>query len=182
MAQRCRPNRRVYPHVCGGTQLHGEAPPPARGLSPRVRGNRRRRASARSRAGSIPACAGEPASSCLGTFSCRVYPRVCGGTSAARTLTVAATGLSPRVRGNHAVHFDQQPLVGSIPACAGEPAPRCPSCPSPGVYPRVCGGTMLDGLHGVVPRGLSPRVRGNPKCCANLAVASGSIPACAGEP
>ena len=84
-------------------------------------------------------------------------------------LTFAARllGLSPRVRGNHQrIHAcaSSDPrvcggpdrIVGSIPACAGEPRP--------------------DTLH------LSPRVRGN-LCLAPCRPPSRrSIPACAGEP
>ena len=74
--QRCR----VYPRVCGGTNLLGSVWAGQTGLSPRVRGNpfpthpqvRQNR--------SIPACAGEPMP--FGPISIRkqVYPRVCGGT------------------------------------------------------------------------------------------------------
>ena len=51
---------RVYPRVCGGTHHMKEAELLAKGLSPRVRGNRKH--SKRSKHGnrSIPACAGEP--------------------------------------------------------------------------------------------------------------------------
>ena len=50
------------------------------------------------------------------------------------------------------------------------------------VYPRVCGGTWLDSFTPTAPRGLSPRVRGNPLRPAVRLPAPGSIPACAGEP
>ena len=54
-----------------------------------------------------------------------VYPRVCGGTPAIYPYTLAADGLSPRVRGNrgHTPRFNPPP--GSIPACAGEPPAPC---------------------------------------------------------
>ena len=82
----------VYPRVCGGTQynLSGDTKPP----SP----------------GSIPACAGEPAST--------------------DDATSTRNGLSPRVRGNReGPHLEPSPVcagrvtteAGSIPACAGEP-------------------------------------------------------------
>ena len=52
----------------------------------------------------------------------RVYPRVCGGAGA------IAPGSDPG-------------YIGSIPACAGEPAaPIGPAMGSTRVYPRVCGG------------------------------------------
>ena len=71
-----------------------------------------------------------------------VYPRVCGGTSTCLVLPVNPDGLSPRVRGNRFGGGMMQVMCGSIPACAGEPPLPClPPC-LPGVYPRVCGGTV----------------------------------------
>ena len=71
--------------------------------------------------GSIPACAGEPVGNERRGSDHRVYPRVCGGTSALQVLVRLGKGLSPRVRGNRA--SDRVPFftIGSIPACAGEP-------------------------------------------------------------
>ena len=50
----------VYPRVCGGTRGDASMHLCAYGLSPRVRGNRRRRVARRMMLRSIPACAGEP--------------------------------------------------------------------------------------------------------------------------
>ena len=91
------------------------------------------------------------------------------------------TGRSPRVRGNLHRRVDLLFLVGSIPACTGEP--------------RVLN------LYGDAVARLSPRVRGNPACVYPLASVTGvyprvyggtapywawkthgSIPACTGEP
>ena len=134
--------KRVYPRVCGGTCWNGRQRWTIGGLSPRVRGNPRRRRRPAGRQRSIPACAGEPPSGGRGARVSRVYPRVCGGTLRAdRTRTVAA-GLSPRVRGNRLFQRRLQHCGRSIPACAGEPGTR-PALGSPGkVYPRVCGGTI----------------------------------------
>ena len=92
------------------------------------------------------------------------------------------SGLSPRVRGNHAGQLHQLAVIGSIPACAGEPRSR----PGPGlvrgVYPRVCGGTALLKYWAPDLTGLSPRVRGNHVSAKTRNAAAGSIPACAGEP
>ena len=73
-------------------------------------------------------------------------------------------------------------MIGSIPACAGEPESAPLHQRLYEVYPRVCGGT--GGQHLILPshRGLSPRVRGNPRRTAVKRVFVGSIPACAGEP
>ena len=50
-----------------------------------------------------------------------VYPRVRGGTTLRDRQTVANPGLSPRARGNLVQLVAGVALLGSIPACAGEP-------------------------------------------------------------
>ena len=50
----------VYPRVCGGTFAPSQIGGNPRGLSPRMRGNRRRRIARAVEQGSIPAYAGEP--------------------------------------------------------------------------------------------------------------------------
>ena len=72
----------------------------ARGLSPRVRGNQDLAGGAVDAERSIPARAGEPASTGTSTPTSRVYPRACGGTDDFAPRTGTLTGLSPRVRGN----------------------------------------------------------------------------------
>ena len=94
------PTGGVYPRVCGGTLEQMTQVARARGLSPRVRGNR---AAPRRKPGpgrSIPACAGEPTAWAGLRQSGRVYPRVCGGTAVRLMVAVVISGLSPRVRGN----------------------------------------------------------------------------------
>ena len=177
-----RRGRRVYPRVCGGTRVatpHGAA---SGGLSPRVRGNPPRQPQRGDGAGSIPACAGEPANRPRSARKRRVYPRVCGGTVWSATGDWAAAGLSPRVRGNRRPPRRAGGRPGSIPACAGEPHCESGSWMLLRVYPRVCGGTLFRVPQPPSFAGLSPRVRGNPRSDASLHDASGSIPACAGEP
>ena len=160
-------SRQVYPRVCGGTNHRVRRQVNVQGLSPRVRGNQCRAGSGAGKAGSIPACAGEPRNPSHCRQVTGVYPRVCGGTDRIRAGASPARGLSPRVRGNH--HFVLLVFVthGSIPACAGEPGPVSGGVRTRGVYPRVCGGTN-DGADGhAFGAGLSPRVRGNrPGYCA----------------
>ena len=111
----------VYPRVCGGTAGACPRCRPQRGLSPRVRGNRRRRRPPAIRGGSIPACAGELIAEAGGRAIRGVYPRVCGGTSVVQGLGGGPQGLSPRVRGNRGAAGFQRLPGRSIPACAGEP-------------------------------------------------------------
>ena len=117
-----RPEYRVYPRVCGGTPPHQSWLPDTDGLSPRVRGNRHGGDDGEHRAGSIPACAGEPHYGVVERLYSGVYPRVCGGTLGLGLGLAPTPGLSPRVRGNLTVMVPLGFSLGSIPACAGEPA------------------------------------------------------------
>ena len=154
----------------------------AKGLSPRVRGNRRAGDDRGTGNGSIPARAGEPALHSVSAGLNSVYPRACGGTIPCRRSGRYAWGLSPRVRGNP--NFDDYVRVirGSIPARAGEPRRHLAAGVAHGVYPRACGGTEGALAKSPPDHGLSPRVRGNPGTPGTFWSALGSIPARAGEP
>ena len=110
----------VYPRVCGGNLYTGPGAENGWGLSPRVRGKRRRRPFGAGCERSIPACAGETWNSAPGAKLGPVYPRVCGG--------------------NVAPPLESPAPHGSIPACAGETYRRRVAPPPARVYPRVCGG------------------------------------------
>ena len=107
---------------------------------------------------------------------------MCGGTARRATMTIDVGGLSPRVRGNLIATSSRCSCIGSIPACAGEPARRSGSSATTPVYPRVCGGTTNAVDTKLCLSGLSPRVRGNHCLRQGTVRAVGSIPACAGEP
>ncbi len=173
----------VYPRVCGGTLPLAWVSGTLRGLSPRLRGNPngagRRRGGP---AGSIPASAGEPPWG----WACRkwamVYPRVCGGTTRKAPVDLRQDGLSPRLRGNHISREPVGTCTWSIPASAGEPPVDRRCAASDRVYPRVCGGTMVEEV-GIEPTaGLSPRLRGNQDRTGWNSCGGRSIPASAGEP
>ena len=134
---------RVYPRVCGGTTDLAVAAPSGLGLSPRVRGNPGGHNLGGGCRRSIPACAGEPFPPPSAAVPLPVYPRVCGGTRAGSLLAGNNCGLSPRVRGNRVSHVTGSRRLGSIPACAGEPAPFQVGTRRNAVYPRVCGGTQI---------------------------------------
>ena len=154
----------------------------SRGLSPRVRGNRRAEPYGHNIVRSIPACAGEPTGVTSSSTMASVYPRVCGGTPRLAAATSPLTGLSPRVRGNPGLRRTRRQQARSIPACAGEPLFDALQVIQLSVYPRVCGGTPRVVNHPQTAVGLSPRVRGNPNQTGWGVRAAGSIPACAGEP
>ena len=174
---------RVYPRVCGGTSTSMSPIACCGGLS--------------------PACAGEPHRNSNGDWSYKVYPRVCGGTMVEAMALMVAIGLSPRVRGNPLHGYGEGCLLGSIPACAGEPRLLISRSIYFAVYPRVCGGTPDAPLSCNIPTGSIPACAGEPgklrrarrSCrvyprvcggtglrCPHQSGASRSIPACAGEP
>ena len=174
------PQGGVYPRVCGGAGPIMPFMGPVTGLSPRVRGSPGQRDTAPRRRGSIPACAGEPATPSWSRASRWVYPRVCGGAPNPLFSPTRMSGLSPRVRGSPGSVHASRICVGSIPACAGEPRSASGAATSPWVYPRVCGGAIASGMVSRTRRGLSPRVRGSPSLQGLVADRHGSIPACAG--
>ena len=152
----------VYPRVCGGTSPSPPRSLPAKGLSPRVRGNRYSRSLLHDPGGSIPACAGEPKQGGFLMADLSVYP--------------------PRVRGHRWWRCFAPDFQGLSPACAGAPLSCCMSSATSRSIPRVCGGTRLRAYAGRRGGGLSPRVRGNLHLPQAIGVRAGSIPACAGEP
>ena len=143
------PPTRVYPRACGGTHRKVVKDDGQQGLSPRMRGNPGNTADENERAGSIPAHAGEPGAGGVKVDAPQVYPRACGGTPAGLAAVVFGPGLSPRMRGNPIFLLWEIPLMGSIPAHAGEPLPL---------------GAQL-----ALAEGLSPRMRGEP-LCANMPI------------
>ena len=152
----------VYPRVCGGARVAPVAVVVDGGLSPRVRGSPGGDRGSALHRGSIPACAGEPRRPAGTRGPMRVYPRVCGGAHRQSQGRAFGEGLSPRVRGSQAQRQPVAHVIGSIPACAGEPRRRWSTTCGPRVYPRVCGGAA-DGVRvRVQGEGLSPRVRGSP--------------------
>ena len=172
----------VYPRVCGGTFCPNWNGGWIIGLSPRMRGNRKRTTTDGCEAGSIPAYAGEPAAYRRLGWTMSVYPRVCGGTPRRRPAPSRLSGLSPRMRGNRNATGSHPGRRRSIPAYAGEPSPASSSTPPRRVYPRVCGGTYTQAIEHRAVRGLSPRMRGNLVESGSDRPDAGSIPAYAGEP
>ena len=168
--------------MCGGTAHRRPESWQPDGLSPRVRGNPEQLKLQVLPRGTIPACAGEPVAVTVVILVAPDYPRVCGGTILAAWVSVFVQGLSPRVRGNPSRPTPGAVSAGTIPACAGEPAPTQPQKPVRRDYPRVCGGTAIRAIIASCAPGLSPRVRGNHSLVFSAAVKGGTIPACAGEP
>jgi len=154
---------RAYPRACGGTRAAAIFARDDMGLSPRVRGNPKPLAGIAGNQGPIPARAGEPQTSCHARPMTWAYPRACGGTGFSCAAAAGAAGLSPRVRGNPVFGQFGDRHPGPIPARAGEPPTGSDRRCATWAYPRACGGTQLWGAWRRWARGLSPRVRGNPK-------------------
>ncbi len=153
---------RAHPRVCGATTAPARSSITGGGSSPRVRGDLRRRLSARQSPGLIPACAGRPASRLGRLTSTGAHPRVCGATVRVETDHYAWTGSSPRVRGDR---------TGSRSTPVAKRA-----------HPRVCGATFAPSFQEIQNWGSSPRVRGDPQIVAGSRCRAGLIPACAGRP
>ena len=171
----------VYPRACGGTCWTKRRSRPWAGLSPRLRGNHLAGDNPPGRGRSIPAPAGEPATSRKSGGVWTVYPRACGGTTDLVITRTVIKGLSPRLRGNRGLEVNELMVEGSIPAPAGEPHVGVLHCRRGGVYPRACGGTPIMGCVVLLDEGLSPRLRGNRGSRERRHCRVGSIPrACGG--
>ena len=172
---------KVYPRVCGGSVNRVKDALLGAGLSPRVRGKRRRPLAPTPQSRSIPACAGEASLALSPATMPKVYPRVCGGSGASPAANQPQRGLSPRVRGKPTSIWALTPAARSIPACAGEARINGMAAHANEVYPRVCGGSWQTTWRKPAAYGLSPRVRGKHRVSRCWGRWTRSIPACAGE-
>ncbi len=177
----CR-SARVYPRACGGTMPSRSGLADLPGLSPRVRGNHYPPVRIVVSVRSIPARAGEPYRRSTRCRPPGVYLRACGGTPQSIGGGPLGYGLSPRVRGNRRSEGGIPWHEGSIPARAGEPGLGDGGVDLLQVYPRACGGTVVDQKKRFNHYGLSPRVRGNRRFVGLSFLFLRSIPARAGEP
>ena len=119
--------RRVYPRPRGGAGVLTVDASCVKGLSPPTRGSREVALRVPLHPRSIPAHAGEPRPVSRRTTGNWVYPRPRGGATLTLELANGKTGLSPPTRGSRSPKEPDLLPVGSIPAHAGEPVPRCAS-------------------------------------------------------
>ena len=111
----------------------------------------------------------------------RDHPRVCGE-HAGKGLTLDNyTGSSPRVRGTLGLEVRDGPVLGIIPACAGNTSTASRPSRSTWDHPRVCGEHPLRPKAPTGSTGSSPRVRGTRSQVLRVRELRGIIPACAGN-
>ncbi len=176
------PCHRAYPRSRGATPAAGACELAAVGLSPLARGNPARRWPRHECARPIPARAGQPERTSGRRSQQRAYPRSRGATTRLGFLGPWLMGLSPLARGNHLLQELAKDRPGPIPARAGQPhGPMMRSRPH-GAYPRSRGATFRCQLSRLKIKGLSPLARGNLTGEIGGNVASGPIPARAGQP
>ena len=152
------------------------------GLSPPTRGIRQASGNVVTYVWSIPAYAGDPPLSGRSAGLSRVYPRLRGGSRAARLGGLRLRGLSPPTRGIPATRLSPLTLTRSIPAYAGDPPQHSSAPPIAEVYPRLRGGSESRTLRRLLRRGLSPPTRGIRLTQTSSWARRGSIPAYAGDP
>ena len=179
---RCRTSRgRAYPRWRGGNQPTCSAPCWVLGLSPLARGKRRSRCRGTSRAGPIPAGAGETRGRTSIRCDAGAYPRWRGGNDEPTRRYRQEPGLSPLARGKPPVVVAQVDSMGPIPAGAGETASCIAWRYRRRAYPRWRGGNVGCCTGVVGWRGPSPLARGKQARTIPRRVEPGPIPAGAGE-
>ena len=150
-----------HPRVCGEHAVQRRRIDHQRGSSPRVRGTRGQASDLGSRAGIIPACAGNTVVTLIASLVAGDHPRVCGEHFQRFPAFFILGGSSPRVRGTRRT----SPKNGK--GCRD--------------HPRVCGEHQFRGLQFRGLQGSSPRVRGTRSEPPYRRAATGIIPACAGN-
>ena len=110
---------RDHPRVCGEQFAAYGVGTDLKGSSPRVRGTGKASNFSIENGRIIPACAGNSWEVLFIAFFFWDHPRVCGEQSGAGFKVDTRTGSSPRVRGTGVLNLRVAPVLGIIPACAG---------------------------------------------------------------
>ena len=118
-----------------------------RGPSPHARGTRSDLRAQRRGLRSIPACAGNTASSMRGPSSPTVHPRMRGEHAKADLVERYRDGPSPHARGTRLALVRLRAVQRSIPACAGNTCARTSRNYWPTVHPRMRGEHSKSSAH-----------------------------------
>ena len=146
-----------------------------------MRGTRADRTRAVSRAGIIPAYAGNTFSMSMSAVSDGDHPRVCGEHSTDPWSISEATGSSPRMRGTRINMVADCFAGGIIPAYAGNTCFASHASSIAKDHPRVCGEHRFHATGLLKPQGSSPRMRGTLEVHVGRPTVAGIIPAYAGN-
>ena len=131
--------------------------------------------------GIIPAYAGNTPMSLFPWSRNRDHPRVCGEHLCVYSPAVRRAGSSPRMRGTLRRGDRHVPLVGIIPAYAGNTQIPPKRTQRDWDHPRVCGEHLRFSTRALIGQGSSPRMRGTPTGRSMTPSATGIIPAYAGN-
>ena len=131
--------------------------------------------------GIIPALAGNTCRAPTATPIWGDHPRACGEHHVVRAHEASSLGSSPRLRGTPAALYKPPPLIGIIPALAGNTSRFCACAICCWDHPRACGEHVGQKLFQVPVSGSSPRLRGTPPYRRQGVAAHGIIPALAGN-
>ena len=171
----------AHPRECGADYQPRSPSLIRRGSSPRVRGRQTPGLLDLWKTRLIPASAGQTHLPGRVATAPRAHPRECGADCDSHSNGIRRVGSSPRVRGRQGVPIGNEAIAGLIPASAGQT--NCPAmwCFNARAHPRECGADPNSELDILSSRGSSPRVRGRLMDQISAKVASGLIPASAGQ-
>ena len=175
-------DNRVHPRSRGAAATTRSRSPTVKGPSPLARGSQECADGVYDVDGSIPARAGQPASTSRSSPPARVHPRSRGAAAGIAECAGVIAGPSPLARGS--LHRPEQPgaVQGSIPARAGQPATPLLLRGLSGVHPRSRGAADMPWVRENRAQGPSPLARGSRSRAAPRTPRTGSIPARAGQP
>ena len=151
------------------------------GSSPHARGARDTQVNHRAHPGIIPACAGSTDFSSSRSRAWRDHPRMRGEHFNELYHHRAVLGSSPHARGARPVRPAARWQAGIIPACAGSTAGSRSRIPSRWDHPRMRGEHHSSMTLRVPLPGSSPHARGALIQMYTRVMATGIIPACAGN-
>ena len=177
-----KPGDQVDPRERGESMTTRPVCSVAEGRSPRARGILQHDPDPEGPARSIPASAGNPCVLRRHREVVGVDPRERGESMAKRDRALPLPGRSPRARGIPLEDEDEDLVLRSIPASAGNPTTASAPPPPAWVNPRERGESVGEGDEIPCGVGRSPRARGIQAISILPAAASGSIPASAGNP
>ena len=132
----------------------------ASGSSPRVRGRLVSRPPKPLRLRLIPASAGQTLRQYFQERDSGAHPRECGADQSPSRCRLARRGSSPRVRGRRGHGKWKEPMMGLIPASAGQTPDYPHEWRTTGAHPRECGADGFVDFGESGAQGSSPRVRG----------------------